>query len=90
MNLFEHENKPNLYEAINVVNTFKNGSLKGTLKDLENLQINSSISDFETIFSAAKLIKEASSQIDEVVHAAGIMIAIDLWLKKDEIVEYIT
>jgi hypothetical protein len=82
--------KINLDEAINIVSGFKNSSLKETLKELEKLEVKSPISDFETIFSAAKVIKEASMQIDEIVHAAGIMRAKEVWLEKDEIVTYMS
>lgn len=80
----------NLNEAINVVKIFKNESVKETLRDIEKLEKTISISNFENIFSAAKIIKEASSQIDEIVHASGIMVAKEVWLDKDEEVQYLS
>lgn len=80
----------NLNEAINIVKIFKNESLKETLNGLEDLEKTISIANFETIFLAAKIIKQASSQIDEIVHASGIMIAKEVWLNEDEKVEYLS
>lgn len=79
-----------LNEAINIVKSFKNESVKETLKDLERLEKTISFSNFESIFLAAKIIKDASSQIDEIVHASGIMIAKEVWLNEDEEVQYLS
>jgi hypothetical protein len=80
----------NLNEAINIVKIFKNESVKETLIGLQKLEKTISISNFETIYLAAKIIKEASSQIDEIVHASGIMIAKEVWLNEREKVEYLS
>ncbi|WP_149207366.1 hypothetical protein [Flavobacterium johnsoniae] len=80
----------NLNEAMNIVKIFKNESVKETLNGLQKLEKTISISNFETIYLAAKIIKEASSQIDEIVHASGIMIAKEVWLNEDEKVEYLS
>lgn len=79
-----------LDDAIRLVSTFRNGNLKDTLKKLESGKEQKSDAHFEAIFSAAKLIKSASAQIDEIVHAAGIMIAKEIWLRKDEQVLYLS
>ncbi|MBF4518997.1 hypothetical protein IRZ71_21795 [Flavobacterium sp. ANB] len=79
-----------LIEAMNIVKTFKNKSVKETLKDLERLEKTISFSNFENIFFAAKIIKDASSQIDEIVHASGIMIAKEVWLNENEEVQYLS
>lgn len=80
----------NINEAINVVNAFKNESVKEIFKDLEKSNESNSNYDFQTIFSAAKVIKEASAQIDEIVHASGIMLAKSVWLDKNEEVQYLS
>ena len=80
----------NLNEAINIVKIFKNENVKETLKDLQRLENKISFPNFENIFTAAKIIKDASSQIDEIVHASGIMIAKELWLHEDEEVQYLS
>lgn len=80
----------NINEAINVINAFKNESVKEIFKDLEKSNESNSNYDFQTIFSAAKVIKEASAQIDEIVHASGIMLAQSVWLDKNEEVQYLS
>lgn len=80
----------NLNEAINIVKIFKNENIKETLKDLQRLEKIISSPNFENIFTAAKIIKEASSQIDEIVHASGIMRAKEVWLHEDEKVQYLS
>ena len=80
----------NIDEAINVINAFKNQSVREKLKEIEKLDETISEHDFETIFSAANVIKKASAQIDEIVHASGIMIALSVWLHADEKVEYLS
>lgn len=80
----------NLNEAINIVKIFKNENIRETLKDLQKLEKTISSANFQNVFSAAKIIKEASSQIDEIVHASGIMIAKEVWLHKDEEVQYLS
>lgn len=79
-----------LKKALKIINSFKNSGLKETLKDLEKLEKTILNSDFESVFSAAKIIKAASAQIDEVLHASGIMIALSVWLDKNEKVEYLS
>lgn len=80
----------NINEAINVINAFKNESVREIFKDLEKLKKSSATYDFESIFSAAKVIKEASAQIDEIVHASGIMLAQSVWLDKNEEADYLS
>ncbi|UPZ16245.1 hypothetical protein [Flavobacterium humidisoli] len=80
----------NLNEAINIVKIFKNENISETLKDLQRLEKTISFPNFESIFTAAKIIKEASSQIDEIVHASGIMIAKEVWLHEDEKMQYLS
>lgn len=80
----------NINEAINVVNAFKNASVRELFKDIEKSNESNSNYDFQTIFSAAKVIKEASAQIDEIVHASGIMLAQSVWLDKNEEVQYLS
>lgn len=80
----------NIDEAINVINAFKNQSVREKLKELEKLDETISDHDFETIFLAANVIKKASAQIDEIVHASGIMLALSDWLRVDEKVEYLS
>ena len=80
----------NINEAINNVTAFKKESVKETLKNLQNTDNINSSYDFENIFISAKIIKEASSQIDEIVHASGIMLALNVWLYKNEKVQYLS
>lgn len=77
-------------EAINIVKAFKKESVKEVLLDLQKTEITNSTNDFENIFTSAKIIKEASAQIDEIVHASGIMLALSVWLIKNEEVQYLS
>ena len=77
-------------EAINIVKAFKKESVKEVLLDLQKTDITNSTNDFENIFTSAKIIKEASAQIDEIVHASGIMLALTVWLNKNEKVQYLS
>jgi hypothetical protein len=79
-----------LDDAIKIVSFFKKGGLRSKLQDIEKLANTTSTTDFESLFSAAKIIKEASSQIDEVLHASGIMMALSVWLYKNEVIEYLS
>ena len=77
-------------EAINIVKAFKKESVKEVLLDLQKTDLTNSTNDFENIFTSAKNIKEASAQIDEIVHASGIMLALSVWLNKNEEVQYLS
>jgi len=80
----------NINEAINIVKAFKKESVKEVLIDLQKTDKINSTYDFENIFTSAKIIKEASAQIDEIVHASGIMLALSVWLNKNEEVKYLS
>lgn len=77
-------------EAINIVKAFKKESVKEVLLELQKTDIANSTYDFENIFTSAKIIKEASAQIDEIVHASGIMLALSVWLNENEEVKYLS
>ena len=77
-------------EAINIIKAFKKESVKQVLLDLQKTDVTNSTNDFENIFTSAKIIKEASAQIDEIVHASGIMLALTVWLNKNEKVQYLS
>ncbi|MNX93237.1 hypothetical protein D3C86_1254140 [compost metagenome] len=79
-----------LVEALSIINKFKNLNTRKTFKTLEKLDAVVSDYDFETIFSASKIIKEASAQIDEIVHASGIMTAQKKWLEENEKLQYLS
>lgn len=79
-----------LDDALKIIGLFKKEGLKNKLQDIEKLENTISITDFEKVFSAAKIIKEASAQIDEIVHASGIMLAQSIWLAENEIVKYLS
>ncbi|KFF16546.1 hypothetical protein B0A63_11330 [Flavobacterium johnsoniae UW101] len=82
--------KMDLIEALSIINKFKNLDIRETFKTLEKLDTVVSDYDFENIFSASKIIKEASAQIDEIVHATGIMIAQKKWLEENEKLQYLS
>jgi hypothetical protein len=77
-------------EAINIVKAFKKESVKEVLLELQKTDITNSTYDFENIFTSAKIIKEASAQIDEIVHASGIMLELSVWLNENEDVKYLS
>ncbi|WP_294962294.1 hypothetical protein [uncultured Flavobacterium sp.] len=79
-----------LIEALNVIKRFKNLNIRETFKALETLDALDMDYDFATIFSASKIIKEASAQIDEIVHASGIMNAQKKWLDENEKLHYLS
>jgi hypothetical protein len=79
-----------LKKALKIINSFKNSGLKETLKDIEKSEKTILISDFENVFSSAKIIKAASAQIDDIVHVSGIMLAKSIWLQENEKVEYVS
>nr|WP_294787287.1 hypothetical protein [uncultured Flavobacterium sp.] len=70
----------------------KTKALKETFRHLEKLDNTIVRSDFENIFLAANIIKDASFQIDEIVHALVIMIAKEVLLNenKEEQLEYLS
>lgn len=80
----------NLNDAIKIINRFKNESVKDTINDLQKLEKSVLSANFTMVFSAAKIVKEASAQINEIVHATGIMMAREVWLNEDEKVEYLS
>jgi hypothetical protein len=80
----------NLKEALIAFNEFKGTSLQKTLKELETVDNDTSSNDFKAVYTAAGVIKKASAQVDEVVHASGIMLAKSVWLKKNERVTYLS
>lgn len=80
----------NLNEAVKVLNSFKNESLKEVLKEIEDAKEVSNQHDFSKLLEAARKVKKASAQVDEIVHAAGIMLALKSWLKKNEKIEYLS
>lgn len=79
-----------LEDAIKIISLFKKEGVKNKLQHIEKLDNTISSTDFGKVFSAAKIIKEASAQIDEIVHASGIMLAQSIWLHKDEKVLYLS
>lgn len=79
-----------LIEALNVIDRFKNINIRETFKALEKLDALDMDYDFATIFSASKIMKEASAQIDEIVHASGIMNAQKKWLDENEKLRYLS
>lgn len=78
----------NLNEAVKVLNSFKKDSLKRVLKEIEVAKAKPSNHNFEMIHKAAQIIKKASAQVDEIVHASGILLAIKSWLNENEEIEY--
>jgi hypothetical protein len=80
----------NLNEAVNILNSFKNQSLKDVLKGIEETKEVSNQHDFRKLFEAAQKVKKASAQVDEMVHSAGIMLVLQSWLKKNEVIEYLS
>lgn len=78
-----------LIEALNVIDRFKNLNIRETFKAVEKLDVLDMDYDFATIFSASKIIKETSAQIDEIVHASGIMTVQKKWLEGNKKLQYL-
>jgi hypothetical protein len=80
----------NLNEAVEILNSFKKDSLKEVLKEIEFAKVIPSNYDVEILFEATQLVKKASTQVDEMVHAAGMMLALKSWLNENEDIEYLS
>ncbi|WP_452225818.1 hypothetical protein [Lacinutrix cladophorae] len=77
-------------KAIKIISEFKGNNLRHRLSELKNnLIINSEKNiDFEKeVYEAALIVKNISSQIDEIVHATGIINCLPKILLKNEIIE---
>jgi len=86
-----------LFEASTRIETFRDGSLGSTVANIESKFIGSSKATTPTILAdnqigmdlllAAILIKKNSAQINEILHAVGILLALPTILCEGEIVE---
>jgi len=71
--------------AINIVQEFKGSNLKQKLNELKSSIVsNQSYPDVSDIYKAALEIKKLSAQIDEIVHATGIIQCLPNILKNGE------
>lgn len=87
----------NIHEALTVLETFERQGLTQRIANLEYLMAMKNGSALNKVLEqenvtpellkAAFTVKKAASQIDVVVHAAGIMVALPYILKEGEIVE---
>jgi len=76
-----------LSTALEVVSEFKSDNLKQTLNNLRRQLIGkgkNEIVEVPHVFEAALVVKQASAQINEIVHAAGIIKCLKLILDDDE------
>lgn len=86
-----------LTEALALLESFQTGSLRGTVAKLENELIGLTKSEAPDrlgklgvsmeLMLAALLVKRQASQINEIVHAIGILLALPHILEEGEIVE---
>lgn len=79
-----------LDEAVQIISSFKDNNLKlklGELKDEIVGKSGNEIPQQNEVFEAALIIKKLSSQIDEIVHASGIVNCLPKILVKNEYVE---
>ncbi|WP_139252001.1 hypothetical protein [Maribacter aquivivus] len=75
--------------ALGIVLDFKGDSLKGKLSKIKSETIGKSKSEIvasEDLFDAALVVKKASAQINEIVHAVGIINSLPKILSENEIV----
>ena len=86
-----------LFQASEMIQSFRAGSLRATIaaieKELSSATAEPSSQKLATLgtsfelLTAAILIKKNSSQIDEIIHAVGILLALPGILEKGEIIE---
>ena len=79
-----------LEEALLHFSEFKKGNLKLQLKEIKDQLIGKTKSEVKghpSLYEAALFIKKSSSQIDEVVHASGILKCLPLILNENEIIK---
>ncbi len=86
-----------LFQASEMIQSFRAGSLRATIaaieKDLSSATAEPSSQKLATLgigpelLAATILIKKNSSQIDEIIHAVGILLALPSILQKGEIIE---
>ena len=77
-------------DALQIVSDFKSTNLKQELNKLRSNLIGKSkneITEPKHLFEAALEVKRISAQIDEMVHASGIIKCLPLILEEDEVIE---
>jgi hypothetical protein len=73
--------------ALNIFEEFKGGDLKQKLNELKgSIVTNQSYPDLSNIYNSALVIKKLSAQVDEIVHATGIIQCLPRILNEGEIV----
>lgn len=71
--------------SLNIVKRFKGNSLKQRFSELKNIIVHDQkIPDLTEIYHSALEVKKLSAQIDEIVHATGIIQCLSKILEKDE------
>lgn len=96
----KHSMLNKLISAFDRVSEFKHGSLKAQVASLEKQFEHADKGDCTTacerngidtsLLLAALLIKRNAAQIDEIVHAAGILVSLPHILKRGEVIEYLS
>lgn len=79
-----------LDEAVQIISDFKGNNLRLRLGEIKNEIVGKSGTEIlqrNEVFEAALIIKKLSSQIDEIVHASGIINCLPKILLKNEYVE---
>jgi len=72
-------------DSLNIVERFKGNSLKQRFSELKNTIVHDhKIPDLTEIYHSALEVKKLSAQIDEIVHAAGIIQCLSKILEKNE------
>lgn len=77
-------------KALRIIADFKGDDLKLKLKEVKTNLIGKGKNDINEpteLFEAALVVKQISAQIDEMVHASGIIKCLPLILQEDEIIE---
>jgi hypothetical protein len=77
----------NILNSLNAILSFKEGGVVNKIAELENFYIGkrkSDIKDLNDLYQAALQIRKVSAQIDEIIHAAGIINCLPFILKKSE------
>lgn len=84
-------NTTDIIKALVELENFSNGDRRKALIELgrkyEGKGVNEIPSPNKSIYEAAQIIKKASAQINEIVHAFGIINCLPFILRKDEIIE---
>lgn len=90
----------NIADAISLVNDFRGDTLTSTIAQLEKqvvgkgkfevINLSAKTNLDANIYSAAKIVKQASRQIDVIIHTIGILRSLEYILERGEVVESVS